>query len=88
MGTSTAQLLSGNFDNCNIVKLIDSNPYRQNVNYWVGGKEYKIEAPESVANDDGTILILPLMYDKSIRLQIKEMGLKNEVKSLIKKYKG
>ena len=88
VGTSTAQLLSGNFDNCNIVKLIDSNPYRQNVNYWVGGKEYKIEAPESVANDDGTILILPLMYDKSIRLQIKEMGLKNEVKSLIKKYKG
>jgi len=87
VGTSTAQLLNGNFDECNVVKLVDSNPYRQNVEYSVGGKKLRIEDPSTISSDD-TILILPLMYDESIRRQIKKMGLHNEVKSLIENYKG
>lgn len=86
VGTSTAQLLNGNFDHCNVVKLVDSNPYRQNVVYTVAGKNLKIEDPSSIHTDD-MILILPLMYDASIRRQIKEMGLKNRVQSLIENYK-
>ena len=88
VGTSTAQLLNGNFERCNIKKLIDSNPYRQNVIYHVAGKDMKIEDPKMITEEDGTILILPLMYDASIRKQIKEMKLKNKVKSLIENYKG
>ena len=87
VGTSTAQLLNGNFDKCNIVKLVDSNPYRQNVTYRVGGKELSIEAPETIRDTDGVILILPLMYDASIREQIAGMGLRNKVQSLIDDYK-
>lgn len=86
VGTSTAQLLNGNFDECNVVKLVDSNPYRQNIEYVVGGKKLKIEAPSTINTDD-TILILPLMYDESIRRQIKKMGLRNKVKSLIDNYR-
>ena len=85
VGTSTAQLLNGNFDHCNVVKLVDSNPYRQNVIYTVAGKNLKIEDPSAIDTDD-MILILPLMYDASIRRQIKEMGLKNRVQSLIENY--
>ena len=88
VGTSTAQLLNGNFDNCNVVKLIDSNPYRQNITYTVGGKSFKIESPNTVLGMTGTILILPLMYDGSIRAQIRRMGLKNRVKSLINEYRS
>ncbi len=87
VGTSTAQLLNGNFDNCNVVKLVDSNPYRQNVVYTVAGKKMKIEDPSTIDTLD-TIIILPLMYDVSIRKQIQEMGLKNQVQSLIENYKA
>lgn len=86
VGTSTAQLLNGNFDNCNVTKLVDSNPYRQNVVYTVAEKKMKIEDPSTIDTQD-TIIILPLMYDASIRKQIKEMGLKNKVQSLIENYK-
>lgn len=88
VGTSTAQLLNGNFDNCNVVRLIDSNPYRQNITYTVGGKSFKIESPDTISDMESTILILPLMYDTSIRTQIKHMGLKNKVKSLISEYRS
>ena len=88
VGTSTAQLLNRNFDNCNVIQLIDSNPYRQGVRYQVGNTELKIEDPSSVKDEDATIVILPLMYDASIRKQIKEMNLKNPIKSLIEEYKG
>lgn len=87
VGTSTAQLLNGNFDHCNVVKLVDSNPYRQNVEYTVAGKKMKIEDPSTIDSMD-TIIILPLMYDTSIRKQIKEMGLKNKIQSLIENYKA
>jgi len=87
VGTSTAQLLNGNFDDCKVAQLIDSNPYRQGVLYQVGKSKLKIEAPTSVKDNAATIVILPLMYDESIRKQIKEMGLKNPVKSLISEFK-
>lgn len=86
VGTSTAQLLNGNFDGCNVSKLVDSNPYRQNVEYTVAGKRMRIEDPSTIDTLD-TIIILPLMYDASIRKQIQEMGLKNKVQSLIENYK-
>lgn len=86
VGTSTAQLLNKNFDNCNVRKLIDSNPYRQQVTYCVGGKALKIMDPSTIQEADGTILILPLMYDASIRKQITEMKLKNRVMSLIRNF--
>lgn len=85
VGTSTAQLLNGNFDECNIIKLVDSNPYRQKVEYVVGGKKLKIEDPSTI-KEDATILILPLMYDSSIRKQISKMGLKNKVLSLMESF--
>lgn len=89
VGTSTAQLLNSNFDNCNVISLIDSNPYRQNVEYTVAGKKLKIQDPSSIEEDtEAVILILPLMYDDSIRKQIKKMGLKNQVQSLINDFKG
>lgn len=83
VGTSTAQLLNGNFDRCRVCKLIDSNPYRQKVSYFVAGRKLPIEDPAAIREEDGTILILPLMYDGSIRRQIEKMGLKNPVISLI-----
>lgn len=83
VGTSTAQLLNGNFDKCNVVKLVDSNPYRQKISYFVAGKELSIEDPGTIRETDGTIVILPLMYDASIRRQIHQMGLKNKLQSLI-----
>lgn len=87
VGTSTAQLLNGNFERCNITKLVDSNSYRQNVVYHVAGKDLMIEAPETIISEKDTIVILPLMYDSSIRKQISDMGLKNRVESLIENYK-
>lgn len=86
IGASTAQLLEGNFDTCNVIKLVDSNPYRQKVHYNVGGRQLNIEDPSTIGAE-GTILILPLMYDSSIRKQIQKMGLKNKVLSLIENYK-
>lgn len=86
VGASTAQLLNDNFDNCNITKLIDSNPYRQNIAYRVAGKELQIQDPSTIQKEDGTILILPLMYETSIRKQIEEMKLQNKVVSLIDNY--
>ena len=86
IGASTAQLLEGNFDACNVIKLVDSNPYRQKVRYKVAERYLNIEDPSTI-DDVGTILILPLMYDNSIRKQIKAIGLKNKVLSLIENYK-
>lgn len=84
IGSSTAQLLNRNFDNCNVIKLVDSNPYRQKVRYRVAGKDLKIEDPRTVYNNkEAIIVILPLMYDASIRKQIKDMGLTNSIQSLI-----
>lgn len=88
VGTSTAQLLNGNFDNCNVIQLIDSNPYRQGTRYRVGNSELIIEDPTDVKDENATIVVLPLMYDASIRKQIMGMNLKNPVKSLIEEYKG
>lgn len=87
IGASTAQLLNGAFDELDVIKIVDSNPYRQNVTYTVGGKKLRIEDPSTIT-EEGTILILPLMYDTSIREQIKRMGLKNPIRSLSQSYKG
>ena len=86
VGTSTAQLLNGKFDQCNVIKLVDSNPYRQNIEYVVAGRKLKIEDPSTIDTND-LIVILPLMYDLSIRKQIISMGLNNNVQSLIENYK-
>ena len=69
-----------------MIKLVDSNPYRQKVRYKVAERYLNIEDPSTI-DDVGTILILPLMYDNSIRKQIKAIGLKNKVLSLIENYK-
>lgn len=78
--------MNGKFDQCNVIKLVDSNPYRQNIEYVVAGRKLKIEDPSTIDTND-LIVILPLMYDLSIRKQIISMGLNNNVQSLIENYK-
>lgn len=82
IGASTAQLLNDNFDNCNIIQLIDSNPARQGVKFNIGGKIFATEAPEKLKNKTATIVILPVMYANSIQKQIKNSGIENKTATL------
>ncbi len=82
VGASTAQLLNGNFDRCDVVKLIDSNPARQGIEFRVGDRSLKIEAPATVTDASMTIVVLPVMYRDSIVRQIREAGLSNKIVTL------
>jgi 2-polyprenyl-3-methyl-5-hydroxy-6-metoxy-1,4-benzoquinol methylase len=82
VGASTAQLLNGNFDRCDVVKLIDSNPARQGIEFRVGNRSLKIEAPATVTDTRMTIVVLPVMYKDSIVQQIQEAGLTNRIVTL------
>ena len=83
IGASTAQLLNITFDNCSIVALVDSNPARQGITYKIGNNQYTIQSPNKVLEQSATIVVLPVMYKKAIIEQIKKLGFKNKVISLI-----
>lgn len=82
VGASTALLLNENFDNCNVISLIDRNPARQGLSYKIGSKELLIEDPSTIKDEEATIVILPYWYKDSIAKQIEEMGFKNKISSL------
>ena len=79
IGASTAFLLNSTFDHCNIIALIDRNPAKQNIVYTIGNKQLKIEGPETIIDEDATIVVLPYWYKNSIVNQIKELGFKNKI---------
>lgn len=79
IGASTAQLLNENFDKCDVVKLVDSNPSRQGIEFKIGGRSLKIEAPDTVADTTATIVVMPVMYRESIVRQIRGAGLTNKI---------
>ncbi len=83
IGASTAILMNGTFDNCNVIKLADRNEKRQGIEYKIGEKIYKVESPDTIKDSEATILMLPYWYHDSIMKQIKDMGLKNPVKALM-----
>lgn len=78
IGASTALVLE-DFANCNIYQLIDNNPLRQGIEYQIGEKRYKIQAPEEVNCPDATIFILSIPYRKNIEKQIRQMKLSNPI---------
>lgn len=79
IGASTAILIES-FGGCNVTALIDKNPARQGLVFSIEGKDYCIEAPETVG--EGTIVILSIPYHDSIAKQIREMGLTNKIVAL------
>lgn len=82
IGASTAQLLNDTFDKCNAIQLIDNNPSRQGIEFIVSNKKMTVEAPSSVNSMDATIVVLPIMYKKSIIEQIQALGFKNKIMTL------
>ena len=84
IGASTALLLNHTFDRCNVISLIDRNPARQGIEYQIGDRILTIQDPETIKDDDATIVVLPFWYKDSIMAQIKDMGFKNKVVALSK----
>ena len=82
IGASTAQLLNGNFDRCNVIQLIDSNPARQGISFQVKGRMLPVEDPSSVKNREAIIFILSTAYKVSIERSIRGHGYQNEIVSL------
>lgn len=82
IGASTAQLLNGCFDKCNVIQLIDSNRTRQGIQFQIGNKVIKVEAPTNICNKEAKIFILPTAYKDSIKQSIRNCGLKNDIVSL------
>jgi len=78
IGASTALLLR-EFDQCNVVQLIDRNPLRQGIAYKIGGKLFRIQAPQKIEDQDAAIFILSVPYKNNIEKQIREMGFKNPI---------
>lgn len=83
IGASTALLLNETFDNCNVIQLIDRNTSRQNLKYKIGNKDFAIEDPSTIKDKDAAIIVLPFWYRDSIKNNIKNLGLTNEIKTLI-----
>ena len=83
IGASTALLMNGTFDNCNVLQLIDRNKQRQGLNYKICGKNFKVQDPDTITDKEATIVVLPYWYHDSIMKQIKDMGFQNPVKSLM-----
>ena len=82
VGASTAQLLNGNFDRCNVIQLVDSNPARQGLSFHVGGRMLQIEDPSCVENCEAVIFILSTAYKTSIERSIRSYGYQNETVAL------
>ena len=82
VGSSTAQLLNGHFDRCKVIKLVDSNPTRQGIEFKINGKILKIEPPESITNTSATIVVLPFMFRDSIVKQIRASNFTNKLATL------
>ena len=83
IGASTALLMNGTFDKCNVLQLIDRNKQRQGLNYKIGVKNFIVQDPDAITDKDATIVVLPYWYHDSIMKQIKGMGFSNPVKSLM-----
>lgn len=79
IGASTAQLLNNNFDKCNVIQLIDSNPNRQGIRFEIGCKNLVVEDPIQIVNEEAIIFILPTAYKKSIEENIRNYGLQNDI---------
>lgn len=82
IGASTALLLNESFNKCNVISLIDRNPARQGIQYNIAGCELTIQDPDTIKDENATIVVLPYWYKDSIIKQIKEMGFKNKTMSL------
>lgn len=82
IGASTAQLLNRNFDQCNVIQLIDGNPARQGLSFRVGKHVLKVDAPTDIKNQTATILILSSAYKKSIEKSIRDYQYANKIMSL------
>ena len=82
IGASTAQLLNDTFDKCNVIQLIDNNPSRQGIEFIISDKKMIIEPPSNLINNNATIVVLPIMYKKSIIEQIQALGFKNKIMTL------
>lgn len=82
IGASTAQLLNGNFDRCNVIQLVDSNPARQGLSFKVGKHVLQVEAPSNVQRRDAVIFILSTAYKTSIERSIRGLGYQNDIASL------
>lgn len=82
VGASTAQLLNGNFDRCNVIQLVDSNPARQGLSFQIGDRILQIEAPSNVRSREAVIFILSPSYRSSIEKSIRSYGYQNETASL------
>lgn len=78
IGASTALLLE-DFSECNVIQLVDKNPLRQGVKYSIGDKDFSIQSPEEIQDENATIFVMSGPYKNSIKKQIQEMGLKNKV---------
>lgn len=78
IGASTALYLES-FIGCNVKLLVDGNPKRQGLDYYIGDKKYEIKSPQDIDNNDEVIFILSTPYRKSIEDQVKCMHLPNEV---------
>lgn len=78
IGASTALLLR-EFDQCNVIQLIDRNPLRQGITYKIGGKIFKIQDPQQINDQEAAIFILSVPYKNNIEKQIREMGFKNPI---------
>lgn len=82
IGASTAQLLSGNFDRCNVIQLVDSNPARQGLSFQVGNRVLQVEDPSQIHSSEAVIFILSTAYKRSIEKNIRSLGYENETASL------
>ena len=82
IGASTAQLMNGAFNGCNVVQLIDKNEARQGNIFEVNGKKLKVMPPEASKDPSATIFILPSAYRNSIEIDIRNSDLKNKVMCL------
>ena len=79
IGASTAFLLNNTFDNCNVIALIDRNTAKEGIVYTIGNRQLEINCPETIIDEDATIVVLPYWYKNSIINQIKELGFSNRI---------
>ena len=82
IGASTAQLMNGAFNGCNVVQLIDKNEARQGNVFEINGKKLTVMSPETITNPSATIFILPSAYRNSIERDIRNLGFQNKVMCL------
>ena len=83
IGASTVLVLNENFNNCNVIQLIDRNKARQGLQYKINSKTYTIEDPSAITNKDATIVVMPFWYRASIIKTIQSFGLQNKIETLM-----